>query len=107
MKFTKITAAALVLAAGLSANQTDKEGDDKLVLKANHIKKIEFSGTHYFGYSSITPKKETATNAASAGFESRRNYIQMKSYFNDKDYFRVTLDARKELAGNEAVDMFH
>lgn len=106
MKITKATLLSAALATTLLANQTDKEGDELLVLKANHIKKIEFSGTHYFGYSSITPHKETDTNAASAGFESRRNYIQTKSYFNDKDYFRVTLDATKTLASgnNEAID---
>lgn len=109
MKITKAILLSAVLATTLLANQTDKEGDELLVLKANHIKKIEFSGTHYFGYSSITPRKETDDNAASAGFESRRNYIQMKSYFNDKDYFRVTLDARKELASgnNEKIDGYN
>jgi hypothetical protein len=96
-RFAAAVAAGLILTAALVANQTDKEGDDKLVIKANHIKKIEFSGTHYFGYTSVTPGKETSTSAAAAGFESRRNYVQMKSYFNDHDYFRVTLDAAKGL----------
>ncbi len=36
--------------------------------------------------------------ANSGGFEMRRNYVQVKAYFNDKDYFRVTMDATKELA---------
>ena len=101
--FAALLCSALV-ATSLWANSTDAEGDDKLVLSAKLIKKIEFSGTHYFGYSSITPEKDTATSAASAGFESRRNYIQMKSYFTEKDYFRVTLDARKELASGNNGD---
>ncbi len=96
---TALLCSALV-ATSLWANSSDAEGEEKLTLKANLIKKIEFSGTHYFGYSSINPNSATPT---SGGFESRRNYIQMKSYFTDKDYFRVTLDARKELAsGNDA-----
>lgn len=112
MSLTKIAATLAVgtlLTTGLSANQTDKEGEDKLVIKAKKIKKIEFSGTHYFGYRSYTPGKETATDAASAGFESRRNYIQMKSYFTDNDFFRVTLDARKELrsGNNEKIDGYN
>ena len=100
MSFARIAALAttgLMLSVSLSANQTDKADEDKLVIKANHIQKIEFSGTHYFGYTSITPGKEDATHAAAAGFESRRNYLQMKSYFNDHDYFRITLDANKGL----------
>lgn len=67
--------------------------------------KLDFSGTHYFGYTSTTPKttvnsgNDTAKyKGASAGFEMRRNYVQLKGYFNEKDYFRVTLDATKELA---------
>jgi len=102
-KYLTSIAAAAALATTLSANQTDKEDDDKLVIKAKHIQKIEFSGTHFFGYTSITPGKETPDHAAAAGFETRRNYIQIKSYFTDKDFFRVTLDARKQLAtGNDA-----
>ena len=114
MSLTKIAAmaaAGLMLAANLSANQTDKEDEDKLVIKANKIKKIEFSGTHYFGYKSISPVKSTDTSAASAGFESRRNYVQMKSYFTDKDYFRITMDARKELrsttVGNDGYNSIY
>jgi len=112
MSLTKIAAmafAGLMLTAGLSANQTDKEADDKLVISAKHIKKIEFSGTHYFGYNSYTPGKETLDNAASAGFETRRNYLQMKSYFTEKDYFRITMDARKELrsGNNEKIDGYN
>lgn len=107
MSLTKIAATAtagLMLAANLSANQTDKEDEDKLVLKAKHIKKIEFSGTHYFGMTSVTPGKTDSTHASATGFETRRNYIQMKSYFNDHDYFRVTLDANKGLeSGGEGT----
>lgn len=65
------------------------------------VKKIEFSGTHYFGYTSTNPKNvaNSATGAVSnsGGFEFRRNYLQVKAYLTDKDYFRVTLDAGKEL----------
>lgn len=109
--FKNIVCVVIAVAAttSLMANQSDQEGDDKLVIKANHIQKIEFSGTHYFGYRSYAPGKETLDNAASAGFETRRNYLQMKSYFTDKDYFRVTLDARKELrsGNNEKIDGYN
>jgi hypothetical protein len=79
--------------------------------------KLEFSGTHYFGLTSATPATQEGDTGldkmkypeASTGFEMRRNYVQVKAFFNDKDYFRVTLDATKELAHNEtastAVDL--
>lgn len=60
-------------------------------------KQIEFSGTHYFGLTSATPETTSATKDTSTGFELRRNYVQAKAYFNDKDYFRVTMDTTKEL----------
>lgn len=61
-------------------------------------KSIEFSGTHYFGFTSNQYGANNANKgSSSAGFESRRNYVQLKAFFNDKDYFRVTLDATKEL----------
>ena len=70
-------------------------------------KSLEFSGTHYFGYTSANPDttvssgNDTAKYANnSAGFELRRNYLQVKGFFNDKDYWRVTLDTTKELASS-------
>jgi hypothetical protein len=79
---------------------------------------LEFSGTHYFGYTSANPDTTAPTADASvpttvavgsdtakyagnsAGLELRRNYLQVKGFFNDKDYWRVTLDATKELASS-------
>lgn len=68
-------------------------------------KKIEFSGTHYLGYTYASPETMVTSGnnvakypASSGGFEMRRNYVQVKAYFNDKDYVRVTMDATKELA---------
>ncbi|MFA6196143.1 MAG: hypothetical protein WC656_05835 [Sulfurimonas sp.] len=73
------------------------------------VPKLEFSGVHYFGLTSATPSTDTTQTlanggdqskyaAASTGFEMRRNYVQVKGFINEKDYFRVTLDATKELA---------
>jgi hypothetical protein len=72
--------------------------------------KLEFSGTHYFGLTSVTPstKEDEAVvdgdqskyPDTSTGFEMRRNYVQLKAFFNDKDYFRVTMDTTKELASS-------
>lgn len=71
--------------------------------------KLEFSGTHYFGLTSANPDttvslgNDTAKYLdRSSGFELRRNYLQVKGFFNDKDYWRVTLDATKELAADES-----
>lgn len=61
-------------------------------------KKLEFSGTHYLGFTSANPRVQDGTNNNSQGFEFRRNYVQVKAYLNDKDYLRVTMDATKELA---------
>jgi hypothetical protein len=83
----------------------------KYVNVKSKAKTLEFSGTHYFGYTNSRPNTVTdplngmvgdQSNYAgnSGGFELRRNYVQVKGYFNDKDYWRVTFDATKELAGS-------
>ncbi len=68
-------------------------------------KKIEFSGTHYLGYTYASPRVKDSKTDNSAGFEMRRNYVQVKGYLNDKDYLRVTLDATKELASEPGADL--
>ncbi|MDD5399677.1 MAG: hypothetical protein PHQ93_00625 [Sulfurimonas sp.] len=130
-----VLSAVAVLAVGvtsLSASQQfyiDEKGQvfttsapDRVALKDesssvfSKAKNLEFSGTHYFGYTSANPNttaptadasvpttvavgSDTAKYAGSSnGFELRRNYLQVKGFFNDKDYWRVTLDTTKELA---------
>ncbi len=70
-------------------------------------KSLEFSGTHYFGLTSANPDTTISSGNDTAkyldrstGFELRRNYLQVKGFFNDKDYWRVTLDTTKELASS-------
>ena len=84
-----------------------QDKQSKYVNVKSKAKSLEFSGTHYLGFTSVDPstKVDSATSNSnyqgrSSGFEMRRNYVQVKGYFNDKDYFRVTLDATKELASD-------
>lgn len=79
----------------------------KYVNVKSKAKTLEFSGTHYLGFTSVDPttKVDTATansnyQGRSSGFEMRRNYVQVKAFFNDKDYVRVTMDSTKELASS-------
>ena len=86
-----------------------KDAQKKYVNVKSKAKTLEFSGTHYLGFTSANPST-TTTNAAagefakyparSSGFEMRRNYVQVKAFINDKDYLRVTMDSTKELASN-------
>jgi len=50
---------------------------------------LKFSGKHYLGFVSDSAGEKTDNY-----FETRRNYIQVKAYFEDnpKNYMRVTLD---------------
>ena len=50
---------------------------------------LKFSGKHYLGFVSDSAGENTDNY-----FETRRNYIQVKAYFEDnpKNYMRVTLD---------------
>lgn len=116
-------AALAVSATSLSASQqfyVDDKGqvfttsaadrvalDNKESSVFSKAKSLEFSGTHYFGYTSANPDTTVSSGNDvskyannSAGFELRRNYLQVKGFFNDKDYWRVTLDTTKELASS-------
>ncbi len=62
-----------------------KKSKSKLVGK---FKKVKYSGVGYIGYTFID-----RNNGKDEGkFEVRRGYAIIKTYFNDKDYFRVTFD---------------
>lgn len=76
------------------------DGMKKYTKVKSKAKTLEFSGTHYLGFTTTDPETKSATKGRSSGFEMRRNYLQVKAYFNDKDYARVTLDTTKELASS-------
>ena len=90
-----------------SAFSEYKDAQKKYVNVKSKAKTLEFSGTHYLGFTSVDPqtKVDTATansnyQGRSSGFEMRRNYVQVKAFINDKDYVRVTMDSTKELASS-------
>jgi len=71
------------------------------------IKNLEFSGLHYFGYTYVDPKNHSKYLGSSSGFDMRRNYIGVKAFLNEKDYFRVTIDATKEIySDTHRADIF-
>jgi len=81
-----------------SAFSEYKDTQKKYVNVKSHAKTLDFSGTHYFGLTSNNYGADNAKeNDASRGFEFRRNYLQAKAFFNDKDYFRVTMDTTDEI----------
>jgi hypothetical protein len=53
---------------------------------------LKFSGKHYLGF--VSSKDEGGDTKSQ--FETRRNYIQVKAYFNKTDFMRVTLDTFQE-----------
>lgn len=85
-----------------------KDAAKKYVQVQSKAKKLDFSGTVYFGLTSANPTtKKDVTGGdqskyddTSTGFELRRTYLQLKAYFNDTDFFRFTLDTTKELASS-------
>jgi len=56
---------------------------------------LKFSGTHYIGLTKFSDDVNSSKDYTR--FEGRRNYLQVKAYFNDspKNYLRVTLDSTK------------
>ncbi|WP_456450267.1 hypothetical protein [Hydrogenimonas sp.] len=62
---------------------------------------LKFSGTHYLGY--VYTDDRNATDRDSSKFETRRNYFQVKAYWNDTDYMRTTLDTFQDVDGSWLV----
>lgn len=76
--------------------------------------KLEFSGTHYFGYTYKDKKNLSLLDGGpkaqegTGNFEMRRNYVGVKAYLleNPKSYFRVTLDATYSSGNAGYSDVF-
>ena len=64
---------------------------------------LKFNGTHYIGF--VSDKVGAQNGGRINKFETRRNYLQVKAYFNEntKDYLRVTLDTDQKANGDWAV----
>lgn len=62
---------------------------------------LKFSGKHYIGYTYTDDK--TAADEDSSTFETRRNYFQVKAYWNKHDYMRITLDTHQNAENDWAV----
>ncbi|WP_201352836.1 hypothetical protein [Hydrogenimonas urashimensis] len=62
---------------------------------------LKFSGTHYLGYTYTDD--HTGADKDTGKFETRRNYFQVKAYWNDTDYMRTTLDTFQDSDGSWLV----
>lgn len=63
-------------------------------------KKLDFHGRHYLGY---TFSDYEGDKQDSGKFETRRNYLQVKAYFDDKSYARITLDTHNINDGKDVT----
>jgi len=88
-------ASIAVLSTVASADVTVKSGASTL----------KFSGTHYLGLTKYSDDRNSSNDYTK--FETRRNYLQVKAYFNDapKSYMRVTLDQYNTADGTGSVGM--
>ena len=62
------------------------------------VPKLKINGLHYLGYR-YTHYDDKAKSDVSR-FETRRNYFQVKAYWNKKDYARVTMDTYQNDQGS-------
>ncbi len=78
-----------------------QEPKHKGTVVKSHVPILKFSGTHYLGFVS----QKTTNGDRENDFETRRNYLQAKAYFeeNPKDYVRITLDTHNEKDGSSNV----
>jgi len=62
------------------------------------VPKLKFNGVHYLGYH-YTDYDDKSKDDLSR-FETRRNYFQVKAYWNKHDYARLTLDTHQQSNGD-------
>ncbi len=62
------------------------------------VPKLKINGVHYLGYRYTD--YDDKTRADRSAFETRRNYVQIKAYWNKKDYARVTMDTYQNATGS-------
>ncbi len=62
------------------------------VVLASKAARLRFSGVHYLGFVHRDPDGGPSTSK----FETRRNYLQVKAYFDERNYMRLTLDTYQE-----------
>ncbi len=62
------------------------------------VPKLKINGVHYFGYRYTDYDDEN--KADKSRFETRRNYFEVKAYWNKKDYARITLDTHQQKNGD-------
>ena len=72
----------------MKTDETAQIKNDLGVKVKSGVPLLKFSGTHYLGYRYT--KKDNGPNTSQ--FETRRNYFEVKGYWNDTDYVRLTLD---------------
>lgn len=115
--------ALMIGTVGVSGNEIKLYSDDKgqvftsagegrTELKTNNTNifdkasKLQFSGTHYLGYTYKDKDKEDAS--ATGNFELRRNYVTVKAHLleNQKSYFRVTLDTVYSSTKDDYANIF-
>jgi len=94
----KIILSTMTIATLVTASYA---GEHKGTEVKSHVPVLKFSGTHYLGFVSSSPKEGDSINS----FETRRNYLQVKAYFkeNPKDYMRITLDTHNTSDGESNV----
>ncbi len=93
--YTKPGEGRIKLGNFISAEEIQKERETDIkkelgIKVESHVPTLKFSGTHYLGYTYTDNKRDSSKN--SSKFETRRNYLQVKAYWNEHDYLRTTLD---------------
>jgi len=81
-----------------SQEQTDLERKfGKATVVKSKAPVLKFSGLHYLGFVGNSADYMGGSTSSSTYFETRRNYLQVKAYFNEdsKSYMRVTLDTHQ------------
>lgn len=82
-------------APGLVKISGDDYSNKKGIIVDSKAIKLKFNGVHYLGF--VSSKEDGGDRENN--FETRRNYFQVKAYFNKKDYMRLTLDSFHETKG--------
>ncbi len=81
--------------------QKKMEKEAKATKVFSKVPKLKINGKHYLGFTHINYENSNSDDVNR--FETRRNYLQLKAYWNKKDYARITLDTHQDDTGDWKV----
>ena len=85
----------------LSSVSLAMKKEAKVTSVKSKVPTLKINGVHFLGFTSTDYEDDSKKSINR--FETRRNYLQLKAYWNNTDYARITLDTHQDDTGDWKV----